>query len=158
MDTISQFVTHSWIWAPAAEVRSILHSSPTYCLLGYKKTPAWALLVSGGAISACDEIQLWRIHLLLDDMGTSYITTPIAPQSSLLCRAITMQMQMQVALDEKNLGRWAELMQFRTRYLPFGRHPSLTMAHRLSHVHHWWVAVTPPKYTWSTTYGSRLFT
>ena len=34
-------------------------------------------------------------------------------------------MQMQVALDDKNLGRWAELMQIRTRYLPLDRHPPL---------------------------------
>ena len=36
-------------------------------------------------------------------------------------------------------------MQLRKRNLPFVDHPPLTMAHRLSHVHHWFVAVTPPQ-------------
>ena len=52
---------------------------------------------------------------------------------------------MQAALDDKNLGTWAELMQTRTRYLPWDTPPPLRMARRLSHVHRWFIALTPPK-------------
>ena len=142
----------------ATEVQSICDSFPTFGLLGYTKEPAWALLASSGAIRQCDEIQLWRIHLLLDDLGTSFLSPPIAPQSTLLCRAITMQMQ--VALDDKNLGRWAELMQIRTRYLPFERHlPWQWLAvSATSTTGGWQLPLLSMSYTWFTTSGSRLYT
>ena len=85
------------------------------------KAPAWTLIALDTATRDCDEAQLWRIHLLFAELGSSYISPPKPAHSTLVCRAITMQMQ--VALDEKNLGRWAELIQIRTRHLPLERHP-----------------------------------
>ena len=85
-----------------------------------------------------------RIHLLLQEAGSSLRPPTPIQQGHLILRALTMQMQ--IALDSKNLGRWAEVMQVRTRYLPFDKHPPLAMARRLSHAHHWFVAVTPPQF------------
>ena len=51
---------------------------------------------------------------------------------------------MSAALDNKNLGIWASLMQERTSYLPFHSHPALCMARRLSRVHTRYLSVTPP--------------
>ena len=51
---------------------------------------------------------------------------------------------MGTALREKNLGRWAEVMQERTLYLPNSPHKGLREVHCLNFVHVWHVPVTPP--------------
>ena len=119
--TLSLHVTYAWIWAPTTEAPAVFECFLQHRPLGYMKSPAWTLIAPITATCGCDEIQLWRIHLLLAERRSSYIHPPIPSQSTLVCRALTMQMQ--VALDDKNLGRWAELMQIRTRYLPLDRHP-----------------------------------
>ena len=51
-------------------------------------------------------------------------------------------LQMSIALESKNLGKWATLMQQRNTYLPYATHKALQELRHLSFVHHWRVSVT----------------
>ena len=99
-------MVYYWIWAPATEVQTVLTRLPNYRQGGcITKSPEWSVLTSAVALCNCDEQQQWRSHLLV----TSRILPPLIVQSHLICRMLTMRMQ--VTLDDKNLGWWAELMQ-----------------------------------------------
>ena len=112
--------------------------------MGLIKGPwTWHLWTSDAAIRACDEIQIMRIRLSLQGEVGTVLPWPTLPKGPLVLRALTLRMQ--AALEDKNLGRWAEFMQERTSYLPFLNHPPLCMARRLSHVHRWLIALTPPR-------------
>ena len=115
-------IHYLWLWAPASEIPAVQSAFPPLQSTGwFKGSEMWHLLSSREAQDACDEVQILRIHLLLQDAGTSLLSVSPIPQSPLVLRAITIQMQ--AALDDKNLGTWAELMQTRTRYLPWSTPP-----------------------------------
>ena len=50
---------------------------------------------------------------------------------------------MRQALDSKDLGRWAELLQARVAYLPYDTHPIIRMLRATSRTHEWHTSVTP---------------
>ena len=137
-------VKHLWLWAPAYEVPVVQSIFPSLSSVGWSKgSTVWHLLGSQEAQGSVDELQILRIHLILQEAGHSSLSIPRIPEAPLVLRALTIQMQ--TALDNKNLGRWAQLMQARNRYLPFLSHPALAMARRLSHVHRWFISLTPPR-------------
>ena len=137
-------VKHLWLWAPAYEVPVVQSTFPSLSSVGWSKgSTVWHLLGSQEAQRSVDETQILRIHLILQEAGHSSLSIPRIPETPLVLRALTIQMQ--TALYNKNLGRWAELMQARNRYLPFLSHPALAMARRLSHVHRWFISLTPPR-------------
>ena len=50
---------------------------------------------------------------------------------------------MRNALDAKNLGAVATLLQARATYLPYETHPVIRMVRAISRAHHWHTSVTP---------------
>ena len=51
---------------------------------------------------------------------------------------------MRQALDSRDLGRWASLLQARVTYLPYESHPLIRMLRATSRTHDWHTSVTPP--------------
>ena len=111
MSQLPPFVVHLWIRAAAAEVPEVQRNFPETRCVGWVKGPwTWHLWTSGAAISACDEIQIMCIRLSLQGEGGTIL--PNLHEGAHVLKALTLQMQ--AALDHKNLGRWAEIMQERT--------------------------------------------
>ena len=118
MSQLPPSFVHLWIWAPAAKAPEVQKHFREMRSVGWVKGPwTWHLWTSDAAIRACDEIQIMRIRLSLQGEVGTVLPWPTLPEGPLVLRALTLQMQ--AALEDKNLGRWAELMQERTRYLPF---------------------------------------
>jgi hypothetical protein len=115
-------VKHLWLWGPAYEVPVVQSNFPSLSTVGWSKgSTVWHLLGSQEAQRSVDETQILRIHLILQEAGHISLSIPRIPEVPLVLRALTIQMQ--AALDNKNLGRWAELMQARNRYLPISTLP-----------------------------------
>ena len=51
-----------------------------------------------------------------------------------------------MALTQKNLGRWAMLLELRTDYLLYRYSKTLREIRRLAHTDVWFLSVTPPGY------------
>ena len=51
---------------------------------------------------------------------------------------------MRQALEAKDLGRWAELLQECVQYLPYKTHPIICMLLAICRSHHWHTSVAPP--------------
>ena len=95
-------------------------------------------------MSDSDELQYFCLRLTLFEYGTCFLPRPEKPRRTATCSALTRQIQF--ALDDKNLGKWALLQQCRVPWLPYDRHKGLREARRLSYVHSWYISVTPPSH------------
>ena len=102
------------------------------------------LFTSAWAVDDIDELQCFRLRLTLSEYGTCFLPRLEKPRRTATCSALTRQMQF--ALDDKNLGKWAMLQQCRVPWLPYDRHKGLREARRLSYVPSWYVGVTPPSH------------
>ena len=84
------------------------------------------------------------LDLMFAYYGTSHFSLPVPLKRKPICNALTRQIHR--AAEEKNIGKWAQLQQKRIKFLPYDTHKGLQEARRLSFVHRWYVAVTPPHF------------
>ena len=104
----------------------------------------FSLFTSSEALSHIDTIQTLRILLCLDEYGRTCLPLPCPPKRHAICNAITIQMQ--GALQNKNIGKWAQLLQKRVQFLPYSTHKGPKEVHRIRYVHRWFLDVTPTKF------------
>ena len=102
------------------------------------------LFTSEAAVTDIDELQCFRLLLVLSEYGTCFLSRMDKPRRTATCCALTRQMQF--ALADKNLDKWALLQQCRIPWLPYDRHKGLREARRVSYVHSWYIRVTPPSH------------
>ena len=125
--------------------RTLGPASPGYTSFPIHRRLVWQTvpctsLTSKDAISACTTTQMLRLRTFFQHEGGGRFPYTPSPQSGNILRARTMQTH--GAINDKNLGVWATLLQARVKYLPYQSHSALRMARRLSHVNDWHVAVT----------------
>ena len=133
---------HVWVWVPDTYLASARRHFRDHKIVGsYGKQNPLHLLASNEALCACDTLQLQRLHYFFQYEGSSHITYSPPPHAPNVLRALSLQMSK--ALQDKNMGKWAALLQLRTSYLPLHSHTALSMARRLSHAHTWYTNVTP---------------
>ena len=89
-------------------------------------------------------IQTQRLYMLFSEHGKCAFPVPIPPHRDTIFSALLYQMQR--ALAETNLGRWAELMQASIPFWPFTKPPSLRTIWRKAHTNEWHVHLPPPQH------------
>ena len=101
----------------------------------------WATAAAWGSLST---VQTQRLYMLFSGYGKYAFPMPIPPHRDAISSALLYQMQR--ALAETNLGRWAELMQASILFWPFTKLPSLRTIRRKAHTNEWYVHIPPPQY------------
>ena len=101
---MSEFCTHPSFHAP-------VHMATLLVAKG-----AFFLLASSHVYNAVDALQFRWLHLLLKEVGTSHVQVQCVRRAVSICCDLTIQMRS--AVEAKNLGHWAKLMQERTTHLP----------------------------------------
>ena len=101
---------HCWWWVGDAIIPSFLAAYPeapvcTASVLCQGRSVH--LFTSPSAVSDIDELQCFRLCLALSEYGTCFLPRLEKPRRTATCSALTRQMQF--ALDDKNLGKWALL-------------------------------------------------
>ena len=102
----------------------------------------WFLYASDTTVQALTDTQRLRIHcyFLHHHHSASSMWWP-HPQRRFFYKAYTRAMRN--ALEAKNLGAWATLLQARVTYLPYETHPVIHMVKAISRTHHRHTSVTP---------------
>ena len=133
-------ITQIWFGVHSDNVQAFQVVCPTHLLVA--SCHGHSLYAPSNAMSQLSMIHIQRLHYLFVHEGKSHFPYSAPPHSPNITRALTLQIS--EALQRKHIGNWAQLLQERTRFLPFDSHPVLRMTRRLSHVHHWRLLVTPP--------------
>ena len=114
---------HCWWWVGDASIPSFLAAYPeaSVCTASVLcQGHLVHLFTSPSAVSDIDELQCFRLRLTLFEYGRCFLPRLEKPRRTATCSALTKQMQF--ALDDKNLGKWALLQQCRVPWLPCDRH------------------------------------
>ena len=138
---------YCWWWVGDACVSNFLAAYPeaSFCTTSLTcHGPLNHLFAPHSAVSDIDELQCFRLWLTLSEYGTCFLPRLEKPRRTTTCSALSRQMQF--ALDDKNLGKWALLQQCRIPWLPYDRHKGLHEARRFCYVHSWYNTVTPPSH------------
>ena len=106
------------------------------------QTTTWFLYVSSTTLHTASSLQRLRLHCYFLNQHNSYsaLWHP-HPQREFLYESYTRGMRQ--ALNAKDLGHWAELLQKRVDYLPYETHPIIRMLRAISRTHAWHTSVTP---------------
>ena len=131
---------HWCLWCDEQDFQQGCVPPPRYIALGV--AGPFLLHAPQDGLHDLIEIQHWRIRLLFQDIGRSFLPKLAIPQKDNVPCALTMQIGR--ALQDKNLGIRCQLSQQRLRYLPYDKHPVLGMARRLSYINTWHLVVTLP--------------
>ena len=96
----------------------------------------WYLHATREALEKTTPLQKLRIytHFRIQHKGRCRLWST-SEYHQLLCNSYSQAIQN--ADSESNLGRWAELLEYRIPHLPFQRNPLLRMIRASSHIHNW---------------------
>ena len=122
-----------WVWCLSEQARC--DSLSCVAFAPFSGT-MWYLHATCQALEKATPLQKLRIytHFRIQHKGRCGLWSP--PQyQQLLCNSCSQAIQH--ADSESNLGRWAELLEYRIPHLPFQRNPLLRMIRASSHIHSW---------------------
>ena len=99
----------------------------------------WYLHTTRDVLFATTSLQRLRVHALFKNQNKGWSSLRAASDyQQLLCNAYTRAIT--AAERDSNLGRWAELLEFRITHLPYQKNPLLWMIRACSHIHQWSLA------------------
>ena len=147
LHNLPESVRHVWFWVPDRLLPSFAVTFPAFCPVAAVHRNVRGpvhLYCSPGALSHVSDIQCLRLSLALAEFGTSELPDITPHNATGICKALTAQIS--TALQERNLGKWGQLVQERTKYLPFRYSKSLREIRRLAFTDIWHVCCTPPAF------------
>ena len=102
----------------------------------------WFLYASPDTIASLEPLQRLRIHCFFLNHPKSFSSLwQPHPHREFLYKSYSRCMRR--ALDSKDLGRWAQLLQDRVAFLPYETHPLIRMLRAITQTHHWHTSVAP---------------
>ena len=128
-----------WVWAPEqSPIQHILELHLVTCIKIFE------LHATPTTLQTLSSVKRQRLTLLFVEYGTWSLQSSEPAHRGHILKAIMYQMR--YALNETNLGRWAEILQASIPYWPYLTLPSLRMVRRKAYMDVWYVHVSPPHF------------